>query len=361
MTTMVESCPKCGYAEVETDECPRCRVIISKYRAYLGRLGQRPPAPIQPTGPAVGPPVTPVEGGPWPEGNPAGFWIRYAALMVDSLVLSVAMFPFQLLVVVPTLLVGGISQGLDPNRTVAVNTAYNVVVLFAYLGYYVWMHGRWGQTLGKVATGVKVVQVNGEPIGYGRAFGRLLATLLTFLTFGIGYLIAAFRSDKRTLHDLVAGTRVMKVRRPWLEGKPSGFWMRYVAVSLDGYALGIPLAMLFGVVAAVAVPLTMAAGVSRSGMVAVMVTLGLFLFAAMIAYYVWMHGRWGQTLGKMALGMKVVRVDGSPLGYGGALLRLVSSVLSTLSFMIGYIIAGFRSDKRSLHDLVAGTRVTYIR
>lgn len=37
---MVDTCPKCGYAQVETDECPRCRVIVSKYRAYLESLGK---------------------------------------------------------------------------------------------------------------------------------------------------------------------------------------------------------------------------------------------------------------------------------------------------------------------------------
>ena len=94
---------------------------------------------------------------------------------------------------------------------------------------------------------------------------------------------------------------------------------------------------------------------------AVAVTLVLFLAASLVAYSVWMHGKWGQTLGKMALGMQVVKVDGTPLGYGGAFLRWLGSILSGLILMIGYIMAGLRSDKRSLHDLIAGSRVTYIR
>ncbi|MFZ1058286.1 MAG: hypothetical protein WAP47_03725, partial [Candidatus Rokuibacteriota bacterium] len=36
---MAETCPKCGYADVPGDECPRCRVIVSKYRAHLQSLG----------------------------------------------------------------------------------------------------------------------------------------------------------------------------------------------------------------------------------------------------------------------------------------------------------------------------------
>ncbi|MEK7363524.1 MAG: RDD family protein [candidate division NC10 bacterium] len=303
--------------------------------------------------------VAPSTGGDWPEGRPAGFWIRGAALVVDSLVLQAALLPFQLFIVLPTLLVGGIGRGANPARALAVNTGYYVVAMLVSFGYVVWMHGKWGQTLGKIATGVKVVRVGGERIGYGRAFGRFLGVFLSVITLGIGYLIAGFRSDKRALHDLVAGTRVMKVRRPWLEGKPAGFWMRYAALGIDWQLLALPLAV-FGIIAAILIPLTMAMRNPMAG-AAVVLTLGLFLLAFMVAYSIWMHGKWGQTLGKMALGMKVARTDGSALGYGGAFLRWIGSVLSALILMIGYIMAGVRSDKRSLHDLIAGSRVTYIR
>ncbi|MBI4588488.1 MAG: RDD family protein [Candidatus Rokubacteria bacterium] len=358
---MAQTCPKCGDARVETDECPRCRVIVSKYRDYLERLGQKPSLPPRPSLPEVGRPVAPSSGEMWPEGSPAGFWIRAAALVVDGLVLQAAFLPFQLLIVYPTLLAGGILQPPDPARVIAVNAGYSVVAFLVYVGYVVWMHGKWGQTLGKVATGVKVVKASGAPVGYGRSFGRWLATLLSVVTLGIGFLMAGLRSDKRALHDLVAGTRVMKVRRSWLDGRPSGFWMRYAALSLDMYVLALPVA-LFGILAAVAMPLMAVGGkLPPSAAAAVGLTVALFLVAFMVAYSVWMHGKWGQTLGKMALGMKVIRMDGSPLGYGGAFIRWMASVLSVVVLMIGYIMAGLRSDKRALHDLLAGTRVTYIR
>jgi len=362
---MAETCPKCGYAAVETDECPRCRVAVSKYRAYLQKLGEAPakpspPSSAPPPGPGVVPPSS-VESGTWPEGSPAGFWVRAAETSVDSLVLQAVFLPFQFFIVYPTLLAGGITRSPDPARVIAVNMGYAVVGMLVSAGYVVWMHGRWGQTLGKMATGVKVVQVSGEPIGYGRALGRWLALSLNLFTLGIGYLMAGLRSDKRALHDLVAGTRVIKVRRPWLEGRPSGFWMRYVAWSLDGYVILVPLA-LFGIFAAIAIPLAAArGGLPRSVAAAVLLTVVAFVFLFIVGYSIWMHGRWGQTLGKMALGMKVVRMDGSPIGYGGAFLRWLGSILSGLILMIGYIMAGLRSDKRALHDLIAGSRVTYVR
>jgi uncharacterized RDD family membrane protein YckC len=360
---VAESCPKCGFPQVEGDECPRCRTSVSRYRAYLQGLGQQPARAAAPAAaPAWAPPPAAAPAGEWPEGAPAGFWVRGAALTVDSIVLQAAFLPFQLLIVAPTLLVGGLARGADPTRAFAVNVAYNVVAVLVYAGYWVWMHGRWGQTLGKVATGVKVVTAAGEPIGYGRSLGRFVAYLLSsVLTLGIGHLIAAFREDKRALHDLVAGTRVIKVARPWLEGRPSGFWMRYLALSIDWYVIVLVLLPPFALFIALT---AVAAGLGRlqeSAIAAVAVTFVLFFVALTVAYGIWMHGRWGQTLGKMALGMKVVRVDGSPLGYGGAFVRWLGSVLSAVTFMIGFLIAGLRSDKRALHDLIAGSRVTYVR
>ena len=206
---MAETCPKCGYAQVETDECPRCRVVVSRYRGYLEKLGRPPAAPSVPStaqplpSPGAAPPPPPVEGGVWPEGSPAGFWIRGAALVVDSLVLQAAFLPFQLLIYYPTLLAGGIRRGPDPARLFAVNAGYVMVAFVVSAGYVVWMHGKYGQTLGKMATGVKVAKATGEPIGYGRALGRWLALFLSTITLGIGYLMAGVRSDKRSLHGRI--------------------------------------------------------------------------------------------------------------------------------------------------------------
>jgi uncharacterized RDD family membrane protein YckC len=60
--------------------------------------------------------------------------------------------------------------------------------------------------------GAKIVNVDGSKIGYLTAFLRVLASILSVLTLGIGYLMVAFREDKRALHDLLVGTRVIYKR-----------------------------------------------------------------------------------------------------------------------------------------------------
>jgi uncharacterized RDD family membrane protein YckC len=78
-------------------------------------------------------------------------------------------------------------------------------------------------------------------------------------------------------------------------------------------------------------------------------------------YDVGLNGRFGATVGKMALGARIIRMDGTPLGYKGALLRWLGCRLSDIICYIGYLLVGFRKDKRGLHDLLAGTQVIYRR
>ena len=74
------------------------------------------------------------------------------------------------------------------------------------------MSSRAGATLGMQVMGLRIVTVDGRPVSFGRALGRYLALVFTFLTFGIGYLIQVFTRRRQTLHDLIAGTMVVRLR-----------------------------------------------------------------------------------------------------------------------------------------------------
>jgi len=80
-------------------------------------------------------------------------------------------------------------------------------------------------------------------------------------------------------------------------------------------------------------------------------------FALHIAYHVVLVGGCGQTLGKMALGIVVVRRDGGAVGYGRAGLRCLGGLLSVASFGLGYAGVLFTAERRGLADWLAGTRV----
>lgn len=76
-------------------------------------------------------------------------------------------------------------------------------------------------------------------------------------------------------------------------------------------------------------------------------------------YCVLMNGRFGATVGKMAIGARIVQWDGTPLGYWRAALRWVGARVSDFFCFAGYVPIFLRADKRALHDLLAGTRVIY--
>ena len=92
--------------------------------------------------------------------------------------------------------------------------------------------------------------------------------------------------------------------------------------------------------------------------------LGLAVAVSMIlnaTYESLFISRLGATPGKLALGLKVVRPDGGPISLGRAVGRYFAKMLNGFTLGIGYIIAGFDSQKRGLHDMICDTRVLRVR
>ncbi len=137
----------------------------------------------------------------------AGFWIRFVAKFVDGLILGIP------LVIVMVVVIMGAAAGSGGNNPEA---WVNVVTMLAQLGFYAvsilynaFFVGKFGATPGKMICKIRVVTGTGETVSYGRATGRAFAELLSGLICNIGYLIAAFDSEKRSLHDHICNTRVV--------------------------------------------------------------------------------------------------------------------------------------------------------
>ena len=69
---------------------------------------------------------------------------------------------------------------------------------------------RWQATLGKRAVGLRVVDLGGRHISFGRATARHFAKILSSLILNIGFIMAGFTEKKQALHDLIAGTLVVR-------------------------------------------------------------------------------------------------------------------------------------------------------
>ena len=126
----------------------------------------------------------------------------------------------------------------------------------------------------------------------------------------------------------------------------AGFWIRFGAKFVDGIILNV-VGRLVGMVIGLALQGSESAVYLAAGV-------GLILNAA---YVIFFTGKYGATPGKMACKIEVIRADGSPMTYGRATGRYFAEILSSLTLLIGYIMAAFDDEKRALHDRVCDTRV----
>jgi uncharacterized RDD family membrane protein YckC len=136
--------------------------------------------------------------------SPAGFWIRFVAVLVDLIVLVVAETMLRLSA---RALWGGavlesrMFEGTVPLFGLVFDAVYNVI-----------LHAMFGQTVGKMVVNIRVVRLDGQSLPWGISVIRYLGEWVSMFLFGIGYLMAGLRADKRALHDLLAGTRVVRSR-----------------------------------------------------------------------------------------------------------------------------------------------------
>jgi len=146
----------------------------------------------------------------------------------------------------------------------------------------------------------------------------------------------------------------------WDRALRGGFWLRYMALAADS----VILLLLLGIFVVLGfLTLTMGATGSREIpllrqlriILPVILPLGL---ALMLAYFTFFHGTWGQTIGKMIFGLRVVRTDGQPLSFSRALARALGYALSAIPFFLGFLWVALSSSKRSWHDSLTDTMVT---
>ena len=133
----------------------------------------------------------------------APFALRCGALLVDYVTVTSIVVLGTL---VARMLGGGARSAGTSAETIGVLAAAVAAVL--NLGV---VPGLTGQTLGKWATGLRIERFNGQGFGIGRALVRhFVGYPLSFLILGLGFLIAALTPSGRGLHDLIAGTIVVR-------------------------------------------------------------------------------------------------------------------------------------------------------
>ncbi|MGV2289304.1 RDD family protein [Trinickia sp. YCB016] len=134
----------------------------------------------------------------------AGFWKRFAARLIDTIVL--VLIGGIVGVAIAFVMIGG---GVADQVGILKGLADLCGILFSWI-YFAAMESSSKQgTLGKLALGIKVTDLEGRRISFGRASGRYFAMIISALILLIGYFMAAFTKKKQALHDMMAGCLVV--------------------------------------------------------------------------------------------------------------------------------------------------------
>jgi len=144
----------------------------------------------------------------------AGFWIRFAARVVDGVLLGVV----GVIIRLPLTLVFGFGRLRGPASVavlpvvvglIGVLTLINIAIAVAYEVYFV---STKGGTPGKMVFGLKIIRADGGPVPPMLALGRYFAMWISGIILMIGYIMAGFDPEKRALHDRICETRVIYAR-----------------------------------------------------------------------------------------------------------------------------------------------------
>lgn len=137
----------------------------------------------------------------------APFMLRCGALLID----------YMIVVLVPVLmLLTGRLMGSDGNKLLGgpMNSTGWLIALLLGVTNLVILPAIGGQTIGKAITGIRIVAINGEAAGFGNILRRnLLGYFITLLTAFLGFVLAAFNTQGRALHDYIGGTVVIYARK----------------------------------------------------------------------------------------------------------------------------------------------------
>jgi len=153
------------------------------------------------SGPAA-PPPPPVWNAQPPAGQPTGyggFWLRVVAYIIDAILLSVAAG-----------VIGVVTGGGYGDLEHINYSGSGISLVVGWLYFALMESSERGATVGKMAVGLRVVTDQGQRLSFLHATGRYFAKFISAIIFGIGFLMIGWTDRKRGLHDMIAGTMVIR-------------------------------------------------------------------------------------------------------------------------------------------------------
>jgi uncharacterized RDD family membrane protein YckC len=201
-------CNKCGTLnKVGAQFCSHCGTPMSPAPGVGPATASSSPNPPSP----YSAPAPYYQAAPGAAAGYGGFWIRVVAAIIDAILLRVVVAPVGM-IFGGLGLAGGMMGGIPHLGMGLLGGAVTIVLLiFGSWLYEAFLESSSYQaTLGKMIFGMKVTDLNGNRISFGRATGRHFAKWISGMILCIGYIMVGFTERKQGLHDLLAGTLVRR-------------------------------------------------------------------------------------------------------------------------------------------------------
>ena len=155
-----------------------------------------------------------------PEVKYAGFWLRFVAYLIDDLLLGIVGFllsiPFVGTIVFSAFRIAE-AKGDDEKTFLGIAGILGAVLMLimtvtvvSWLYYALMESSKQQASLGKMALSLKVTDMSGNRISFGRATGRYFGKILSGAIFMIGYILAGLTEKKQALHDIIASCLVIR-------------------------------------------------------------------------------------------------------------------------------------------------------
>jgi uncharacterized RDD family membrane protein YckC len=137
----------------------------------------------------------------------AGFWLRFAAYLIDTIILGLVFVPVGFAL---GIILGATGNAQNTDLMVGANGMINVgSILAGWLYSSLLESSSWQGTVGKKLIGLRVTDLDGNRISFGKATGRYFGKILSSMICLIGFIMAAFTEKRQALHDQLAGTLVL--------------------------------------------------------------------------------------------------------------------------------------------------------
>jgi uncharacterized RDD family membrane protein YckC/membrane protease YdiL (CAAX protease family) len=318
---------------------------------------------------------------PTPELRYEGVFNRFVAAAIDNALWFVGLF----------YLLGNVPQSVYDDHPVAIGVAV-LAFLSLWFNYFAFAEWRWGKTVGKHVMGMRVLDEDGGEAGFGPVSVRNLLRIVDF--FLIGPVMIASSPRRQRLGDRLGHTVVVSERSPRAPaahpqreepetsltdrehvplaapavvraspapaaaGEPQPSWRPgsgYATLARRSAAILIDAVLLLALAAAV-IFLPPDGFCDEHPAIS---TIGFFALATVwFNYFLICEWRWGgRTLGKRAVGIRVLAEDGSPVGFSAASMRNLLRLVDFFGLLIGPILIAGSKRRQRIGDQVAHTIV----